>query len=91
MLLNLLVVCDAMRKVNLANLYGTTHLYFRFYTHVHIWCNAVVLHLESPISSCANINLHVMSRGDLTMWNSFLDMRLTVTVEVSYTIHENNY
>ena len=56
--------------------------------HVHMWCHAV-LHVKNPISSCANINLHVTRRGHLTTHGIVYMMR-DLAVETYYTMHKND-
>ena len=64
-----------MCKVNLAYLYGTAYLEFHFYMLVHVWCHAI-LHVENPVCSLANINLHVIGQGHLATWNSLHGAKL---------------
>ena len=50
-----------------------------------------VLHAENPISSCSNINLHVMRCGQWISPYGIVYMTQDVAMEASYTIHKNDY
>ena len=61
-----------MRKVNVAYLYGIASL-------LHT-CTHAILHVESPISPHASINVHVTRHGHKTRpttWNSLHNARLS--------------
>ena len=79
-----------MRKVNLADLYGTTHLWFHFYTYVHMWYYAV-LHKENPISSHVNMNVNVMNSEHWISSYGIVYMMQDLAMETSYTIHRSSY
>ena len=87
MLRSLNVVCYAICKVNLAYLYSIISL---LHTSVHMQFHAV-LHVENPISSCANINLHVTRQGHWISPFGIVYTMQDLAMKACRTIHENDY
>ena len=50
-----------------------------------------VLHVENPISPCANINLHVMRHGHKILLRGIVYTIRDLAVEAFCTIDKNDY
>ena len=50
-----------------------------------------VLHVEDPISSLANIHLHVTRHGHWISPHGIVYTMRDLAMEATYTVHENDY